>query len=127
MIEDGDPGEPGLRVSSVSFEVAPTAEQVEYMLRRLALLSDVPAELLDRARERWARNRDPKSFLPWLNETLSALEAPETVACDCGEELVDVARWRGRAVVRCEVCGTRWGVEVESPERYAYWLLDISQ
>jgi hypothetical protein len=32
--------------------------------------------------------------------------------------------WRGRATVRCAVCGSRWGVEVEGEETESIWYID---
>ncbi len=55
---------------------------------------------------------DAQAGMRWLQERLKALDPPrKPPACDCGEPLVDAA-WRGRATVRCSVCGSRWGVEV---------------
>ena len=43
--------------------------------------------------------------------------------CQCGEPLVGVA-WRGRATIRCRVCGSRWGVDVIDDKTESCWSID---
>ena len=61
--------------------------------------------------------------MSWLQERLEALGPPRRPpTCDCGEPLVDIA-WRGRATVRCSVCGSRWGVEVIDEGTESFWAI----
>jgi hypothetical protein len=60
----------------------------------------------------------------WVEARLIELEPPrKPPECDCGEPLVD-ADWRGRATVRCNVCGSRWGVEVIDAETESLWAIN---
>jgi hypothetical protein len=54
---------------------------------------------------------------------LDELDEPEPTAGDCGEVLVAL-EWPGRATVRCDARGARWGVEVISATQSSGWTLD---
>jgi hypothetical protein len=123
IIEDGEPdGGAGMfAFETVSYDVdladAPPFD-IEQYVDRLRFMG------LDRefAREADTRLRsDLDAGLAWVEERLKEMEPPRRAPeCDCGAELVDVA-WRGRATVRCAVCGSRWGVEVNDDSSESYW------
>ena len=76
-------------------------------------------QLVDEAEERL--RSDVGAGMEWLGQQLQRLEPPRTPpTCDCGEPLVRL-EWRGRATVRCSVCGSRWGVEVVGEQRESRW------
>jgi hypothetical protein len=120
-IEDDDPGEsPGWITASRSFGFSfrrPKLD-VEAFIDRLRFMGVDPA-LVEEVERRLKANA--RRGMRWVEARLSELEpAREPPACDCGEPLVDVA-WRGRATVRCAVCGSRWGVEVIDEETESLW------
>jgi hypothetical protein len=123
IIEDDDPeGGRGLFAFETvshdvdSAEIAPF--DIEQYVDRLRFMG------LDRdfAREADVRLRaDLRIGMAWVHERLTEMEPPrKPPQCSCGAELVDVA-WRGRATVRCAVCGSRWGVEVNDDSSESFW------
>lgn len=102
----------------VSGEGDVTPLNVELMVDRLRFMGLDP-ELVDEAEERL--RGDVGTGMEWPGRQLQRLEPPrKPPTCDCGEPLVSL-EWRGRATVRCSVCGSRWGVEVVGEQRESLW------
>ena len=97
------------------------------VIERLDHLPDVSADIASEARTRAGEGAAPREFFEWLAQATSTSDEPaEPIDCDCGAALIDPATWRGRAIVRCGVCGSRWGVEVTGAEEWSQWGLDAS-
>src|SRR5437762_12661846 len=121
IIEGQDPGRPALSVwSSTTMRTGrPPDVDVEQLTDRLRLMG-IGAQVVDEARRRLTA--DVGEGMRWLQDTLRALEPPrKPPTCDCGSVLVG-SEWRGRATVRCDQCGSRWGIEV-ADETDAQWSL----
>jgi hypothetical protein len=125
VIEDEDPGEGagGIHLfSTVSFgstddlpgfDVGEFADRLRFM--------GLDREFVDEAERRL--HEDKRQGMVWLEQRLEEMEPPrKPPTCDCGEALVE-ANWRGRATVRCSVCGSRWGLEVAEEESESMWAI----
>jgi hypothetical protein len=124
VIGNEDPGDSGFH-GHVSMTVSraeddtPTLD-VESYVDRLRFMG-LDRDLVDEAEHRV--RADVRIGMRWVTEQLKALTRPRRPpTCDCGEALVDTA-WRGRATVRCSICGSRWGVEVVDEENESLWAL----
>ena len=121
VIESGDPGEspvsffPVVRFSSSNEPPTLDAEDFVDRLRFMGLDRDFVDEAQRRLRlEGWAG-------MEWVQQRLEELRPPrQPPSCDCGEPLVGLD-WRGRATVRCGVCGSRWGLDVRSEQEESIW------
>ncbi|MDQ6613379.1 MAG: hypothetical protein M3083_01075 [Actinomycetota bacterium] len=123
LIEDNDPpGGGSSLVAAVHLSspaVTPPAMDVERFVDRLRL-NGFDSELADEA-ERRLRD-DPTDGYRWLRQQLEQREPPpKPPTCDCGSALVE-AGWKGRATVRCDQCGARWGVEVRDGSE-SWWAI----
>lgn len=121
VIEDDDPGESPIHVSEIVISSDADdvpALDIELFVDQLRFMG-LDRDLVEEANRRL--RADHRSGMRWLAERLKELEPPrKPPSCQCGEALVD-ASWRGRATVRCNSCGSRWGVEVIDEETEAYW------
>jgi hypothetical protein len=127
IIEDEEPDDEGgpILSSTISFALSSDVDapavppfDVELFLDRLRFMG-LDRELIDEADRRL--RVDVPSGMKWLEERMKELEPPrQPPECQCGEALVD-ADWRGRATVRCTVCGARWGVAVIDEENESLW------
>lgn len=120
IVEDGEPEGGGAFLFS-TFEVVADEDMppfdVESFVDRLRFMG-LDRELIDEVDR---RRIDSRAGMQWLEERMKELEPPRKAPeCQCGEPLVDAA-WRGRATVRCSVCGSRWGVEVVDEETESIW------
>jgi len=123
LIEDDDPGESSLgshlTFTSSTVDAVPMPD-VEFFVDRLRFMG-LDHALVDEADRRL--RADLPAGMRWLREQLKALDPPrKPPACDCGEPLVDTD-WRGRATIRCSVCGSRWGVEVIDEGTESLWSI----
>ena len=124
IIEDEDPGASGFQIHAFvtvadSAGDMPTLD-VESFVDGLRFMG-LDRELVDEADRRL--RTDPGLGMRWLEQRLKEREPPrEPPTCICGEVLVDVS-WRGRATVRCSVCGSRWGVDVVDEETESLWAV----
>ena len=127
VIEGGDPGGSGFTITTeFAFSDTPTTDDVNQALERLGESPDVLPTLVAEARTRIAAGASPTEFFAWLATAATKMDKPsEPMDCDCGAALIDPTTWRGRAIVRCEECGSRWGVEVEDAETWSQWALDV--
>jgi hypothetical protein len=113
IIESPDLPEGGGGQSSWSFIEAtgpvpePSPDDIEDFadrLRFMGLDEVVVVEFEQRAAaDYWAAQR-------WVQEWLAALPHAPVWECECGEALVP-DDWKGRATIRCDVCGRRWGLD----------------
>lgn len=124
IVEDEDPGGSGFQIHA-SVTVAdsggdvPTLD-VESFVDRLRFMG-LDRDLVDEADRRL--RTDPGLGMRWVEQRLKEREPPrKPPTCSCGEVLVDVS-WRGRATIRCSVCGSRWGVDVVDEETESLWAL----
>ena len=124
IIEDEDPGGSGFRIHA-SVTVADSGGEVptldvESIVDRLRFMG-LDRDLVDEADRRL--RTDPRLGMRWVEQRLKEREAPrKPPTCSCGDVLVDDS-WRGRATVRCSVCGSRWGVEVVDEETESLWAV----
>lgn len=124
IIEEEDPGGSGVHLHASATIVGPRGVvpkvDVEAMTDRLRFMG-LDRDLVDEADRRL--RADPRIGMRWLEEQLKALTPPrKPPTCSCGEALIDVS-WRGRATIRCSVCGSRWGVEVVDEETESLWFI----
>ena len=123
VIENDDPGESSIHLFATP-SISATDEDldidVEEFVDRLRFMG-LDRNLVDEANRRL--RGDARAGMRWLDERLKELEPPrKPPTCQCGEPLVGV-EWRGRATVRCTVCGARWGVEVIDEETESLWAV----
>lgn len=124
IVEDEDPGRSGFQIhASITVTESggdvPTLD-VESFVDRLRLMG-LDRDLVDEADRRL--RTDPALGMRWLEQRLNEREPPrKPPTCSCGEVLVDVS-WRGRATIRCSVCGSRWGVDVVDEETESLWAV----
>lgn len=124
-IENRDPGErPGqiTATRSFSFSFRRRKIDVEEFVDRLKFMG-LDQEFLSEAEARLSANA--RRGMKWVEDELRELEPPrKPPSCsECGEPLVDDV-WRGRATVRCTVCGARWGIQVNKDGSECQWQID---
>jgi hypothetical protein len=114
VIEDSEPEEGSGFISAVvRWEpqvVAPAALDMDCFEERLRLMG-IEAGLVEGAGRRL--RVDPGDGYTGLPQQSRQLDPPpEPPTCNCGSILVKPG-WQGRATVRCDQCGSRWGIQVD--------------
>ena len=103
----------------------PASPQViaDQWLGRLRAWPDIPSSIAREAGARWDSDHDLDSLRAWLDAVVAPFDVDSVIDCECGSVLIDASRWSGRAVVTCDGCGARFGVEVIGPEQWSMWAL----
>lgn len=128
IVEVGDPGESSVQlIAHFEFSREPGVDDVALAVERLGHSPEISSDLAAEARTRAAQEPSPRSFFEWLaNKLRDRVPHPEPIDCDCGAALLDPSEFSGSAIVRCGLCGARWGIEVQDADSWSQWSLDAS-
>ena len=124
IIEDGEPPQGGVHQTHIDAPVPQSGADIsKWILQTLRNFEGDPlavlAQVADALRADEQPTIDPRGGLEFPSQDNLDNALPR---CDCGTPLVSRA-FIGRATIRCEVCGNRWGVDVEGPHFYEAWAL----
>lgn len=116
----------GTATTTIQPPVAVDATDIDAFLDRIERAGRagvLPLDVSRNARRRWQESPDLDAWVAWFTASCGTTSPSELIYCDeCGADLVDPEKWRGRATVRCGFCQARWQIIVRDP---AWWSCDL--